>query len=925
VRLADLLAVVRDEFATAADDIDTALAAWMGDEPSHACTHCESLCSTFERLAEVSRLVGLEGQAHAIHLLRDGARQIALADDAAMAEGLAWLAMWRDPLAGSFDHPADATAAQTLLDHVAVGPTPLSGDAIDALRALLLMAPSLPDDAHASQTFDAPTHDDVSIAVPDDVDVDLYESFLAEAPGQLASLGDTVRALARGPVDVARVLEAQRVAHTFKGSGNIIGIRGIGRLAHRMEDVLELAVVEHGALPAPMAHDLEAAAATLDQMIYALRGEESAPTDALERLAALVGWARSIDDGSWPERAAAAPVPAASDAQTMRLAASAPQDLGTHDVEAQVRVPAPRMDRLVRQAGQSLVQTGRLAERAERLAERLTALNAAQASLAARLRELQTQIDRQGVSLRERSQQEGGFDSLEMDRYNELHALVRFVVEAAADSDDMTRGAREDLRAAAQDLSEHERALKAQHAELLRTRLVPFRQIVPRLRRNVSQTAAATGKPVQLVVEGEQIQLDSDVLERLTEPLLHLVRNAVDHGIESAEQRALLGKPAEGTVHLQVSRDGQAVHVRCRDDGGGLDLSAIHAKAISLGLVANEVEPDADTLSRLILLPGFSTRAAANDISGRGVGMDVVAERIRAMKGHLDIQSIPLEGSSFTLRVPATTGSAHALIVETGGERVALATESVVIGLAAGQGELRDDGRLHWGERSWPLASLAERLGLPDGGSQAATLRPAVVLRCGHEEIALSIDRVVEARELILQETGRLLRCMRSIGSGAVRPDGRVLFMLDSDAIGTPDSFSQGSAATRLLRQAVARPRALVVDDSLSMRKTLSQLLHDAGFDVFAARDGFDALEQLARTEIHIVLTDLEMPNLNGLDLTRRLRESPSWRALPVIMISSRGTDKHRARAEQAGVSDYFTKPYSEAELLARVRAHVAA
>jgi len=922
VRLDDLLTVVRDEFASAADDIDAALAAWMG-EPSHAGSHCDSLCSIFDRLAEVSRLIGLEGQAQAIELLRDGARHIALADGAAMAEGLGWLAMWRDPLAGSLADPTDATAAQALLDHLADSPLPPTDDAMDALRALLRAAPSLPDDPEDSAEFDAPTQDDVSIALPEDLDAGLHETFLAESPQQLASLGDTVRALTRGPVDVQRVIEAQRVAHTFKGSGNIIGIRGIGRLAHRMEDVLELAVAENGVLPVPMARDLEAAAATLDQMVYALRGEETAPIDALERLGSLVEWARAIDDGSWPERATAlervVPEPSSKGA-----AAVAPQAVQTPDLEAQVRVAASRMDRLVRQAGQSLVQHGRLAERTKRLDERLAAMGVAQASLAARLRELQTQIDRQGVSLREKSQQDGGFDTLEMDRYNELHALMRFVVETAADGDDVARSLREEVDATALDLTEHERALKAHHGELLRARLVPFLQIVPRLRRNVSQTATATGKPVQLLVEGEQVQLDSDVLERLTEPLLHLVRNAVDHGIESAEQRALLGKPVEGTVHLKVSRDGQTVQVHCSDDGGGLDLLAIHAKAVSLGLIASDAQPDADTLARLILLPGFTTRDAATDISGRGVGMDVVAARIRAMKGHLDIRSTALEGSTFTLRVPATTGSAHALVVEAGGERFALATESVVIGLAAGQGDMRDEGRLHWGERSWPVAVLADRLGLPDDKTRTA-LQPVVVLRCAQEQIALQVDRVLEARELILQDTGRLLRQLRGIGSGALRPDGRVIFMLDADALGTDNGLALASDAATRLRRNTVRRRALVVDDSLSVRKTLSQLLGDAGFDVSTARDGFDALDQLSRHDVDLVLTDLEMPNLNGLDLTRRLRESPSWHALPVVMISSRGTDKHRARAAQAGVSDYFTKPYSEIDLLARIRTLVAA
>ncbi len=422
------------------------------------------------------------------------------------------------------------------------------------------------------------------------------------------------------------------------------------------------------------------------------------------------------------------------------------------------------------------------------------------------------------------------------------------------------------------------------------------------------------------MIEGEQVQLDGDVLERLTEPLLHLLRNAVDHGIENAADRALLGKPAEGTVHLRVTRDGQSVRVEVRDDGAGLDLPAIHAKAVALGLLAADANPDTDVLSRLILLPGFSTRNSVSDVSGRGVGMDVVAERLRAMKGHLDIASVPLEGSTFTLRVPATTGAAHALVVDAGGERFALPTEAVVMGLAAGQAEQRD-GHLHLGEQRWRVTPLVTLLGLPDSEEPAAQ-RPAIVLRVGREQIAVFIDRVVEARELILQDTGRLLRRMRGVGSGVLRSDGRVLFMLDPDALaGSGMAVSADAAQALRQRLRTERRRALVVDDSLSVRKTLSQLLTDAGYEVRTARDGFDALDALAREKADIVLTDLEMPNLNGLDLTRRLRRSDEWRDLPVIMISSRGTDKHRSNAEQVGVSAYLTKPYSDSELLGQVRA----
>jgi len=925
MRLDDFLAVLRAEFAQAADDIDGALAAWMGDEPANALAHCEPIVTTFDKLASVARMVGLEGQALAIEQLRDGVQLLAMSDDNAMAEGLGWMAMWREPLAASFEQPGDAVAAQAIVDHLAAGPAPLPDDAGTDLARLLRQLPELPrDDAESrAAAFAAPDEDDVSIAVPEDVDAGLYETFLADAPDQLALLGDTIRALARGTVEPAALTEAQRVAHTFKGSGNIIGIRGVGKLAHRIEDLLDFAIAQRGSLPAPMGRDLERAAATLDQMVCALRGEEEPPTDALAHLEALIDWARAIDDDSWVERVAAdegstaAAAPAAS--SDTAPATAAPIE-ATAETEAQVRVGAGRLDRLVRRAGQQLVQQGRLADQVRKLDDRLAAMISSHQQLEARLRELQAQIDRQGVSLQEKAAQAGDFDTLEMDRYNELHTLARFVAEMSADGLDLAASARADAREAAAALIEHERALKAQHGELLGARLVPFRHIAARLRRNVSQTAATTGKRVQLVIEGEQTQLDGDVLERLTEPLLHLLRNAVDHGIEkNADDRALLGKPAEGTITLKVSRDGHTIHLECRDDGGGLDLNAIHAKAASLGLIDRNSEVDADALARTILLPGFSTRDAVTDVSGRGVGLDVVAERVRAMKGHLDIATEMLAGTTFTLRVPATTGSAHALVVEAGGERFALPTDSVVIGIAASQVDPRD-GRLHLGDKSWPVKVLAPLLGLADR-IDAPTSRPAVVVRSGREEVALVVDRVLETRELILQDVGRLLRRARGVSSGALRSDGRVMFLLDADALGTAHQAVQAGAAQALRqRMRTERRRALVVDDSHSVRKTLSQLLLDAGYEVRTARDGFEALDQLQRERADIVLTDLEMPNLNGLDLTRRMRNDETMRALPVIMITSRGTDKHRDGAAQAGVNAYLTKPYTDGELLNRVR-----
>ena len=937
MQIDDLMQVMRDEFTSAAADVDDALMAWLGDEPAQAAAHAEPIAALLDRLAQTSRMICLDGLATVLEQLRDTAGLLAMVDEETMGQGLGWLLGWRAAMAPCFERPGEADAADALIEFVQAGPVALPPEACAELRALLLQVPALPaggDDATAA--LPPATEADVSLEVPADVDHGLLETLLNEAPDQLALLGDSVRALVRGTLAPGQLVEAQRVAHTFKGSGNIIGIRGVARLAHRIEDLLDEAQAQGGRLPVAVGRSLDQAVATLDQMVFALRGEEAPPLQAREHMQALLDWINALRDGSWDERAAeavgdvaanpaAVPAEAAHEASPERAREPAREAEGAAAGEAQLRVGVSHLERLVRRAGQTLVQGGRMNEQVRVLEDRLAAIETNNQLLRGRLRELETALERQGVSLQERVQEVGGaFDPLEMDRYNELHALSRFVTELVADELELTRAARADAREAQGLLREHGLALKEQHRELLGARLVPFRHIVARLRRNVSQTAAATGKRARLEVAGELVQLDADVLERLTEPLLHLLRNAVDHGIEPPEERALYGKPEEGVVHLTCSRDGQTVRIDCKDDGRGLDLGAIHAKAVGLGLIDAATEPDAQVLMRTILLPGFSTRDHVTEVSGRGVGMDVVAERVRAMKGHVEIDSAPLEGTRFTLKVPATTGAVHALVVRVAGEQVALPTEAVLMALAADQGE-RAAGRLRYMGHDVACADLATWLGLarPAETRAAAAARPAVLLTVRGERVALEVDAVLDARDLILQDVGPLLRRLPGVGGGALRPDGQVLFVLDVDRIGLARGAQiERDAAVQLRRRMqVQRKRALVVDDSLSVRKALAQLLGDAGYEVEVARDGFEALDALGAAAHDIVLTDLEMPNLNGLDLTRRLRQDAATRELPVILITSRSSDKHRDAAAQAGVSHYMTKPYTDADLLGRVRA----
>jgi chemotaxis protein histidine kinase CheA/ActR/RegA family two-component response regulator len=925
MQLDDLLAVLRSEVAQAADDVDSALAQWMAAaDPTEAEAYVTPIAETFDKLAQVSRMVGLEGHALATEQMRDATLMLAMSDPDEMAAGLGWIALWREPFTAVFESFGRAENAATLVDYLGMGPSPLPPELGEDLRQLLCCMPQLPRDDAASRAaqFADPQPADVSIEISEDIDADLLETFLADAPEQLARLAGTVRALTRGPVDAAELAEAQRVAHTFKGSGNIIGIRGVGKLAHRIEDLIDFAQAQGAELPSPMARDLARATATLDQMVYALRGDEDAPTEALADLVALTTWARAIDDGTWPERVAqVAGSPAAAPAAVLAAPRSRTPETPreTMDGGKQIRVDETHVEALMRRAGQSLVQQARANEQLRGLDARLAQLTASQHALDVRMRELQAQIDRQGVTLQNKAQSEGaGFDSLELDRFNELHSLARLTAEMLTDGQDLTQSARSDVKTISSVLLDQERALKQQHALLTATRLVAFGHIAARLQRNIAQTCDATGKQVDLVIEGESTRLDTAILDRLTEPLLHLLRNAVDHGIEAPEHREMLGKQARGTITLNVAREGSMLRVQCSDDGAGLDLPAIHDKAVALGLIQPDVVPEDNEIARLILLPGFSTRATVSDVSGRGVGLDVVAERVRAMKGRLEIATQTFEGTIFTLRVPASTGVAHALIVETGGCRWALPTDRVVTALPAvlvqREGELvvGADGR-------WSARSLAELVGLEDTADRSA--RAAVVVRGTHGEVALEVDRVLETRELVLQETGSLLRQATGVAGGAVLADGHIIFVLDVDALTARPARVSDEAARSLRRRAEAtRKSALVVDDSHSVRKTVSQLLADAGYEVRTARDGLEAIEALTQRRADIVLTDLEMPNLNGLEMTRQLRERIDPTQLPIVMLTSRDSDKHRASARAAGVSHYLTKPYTDGALLGVMR-----
>jgi len=949
LRTDELLSILREELDSCGPDIDSVLMAWLGD-PQASLDHAHALDEHLRRMSAACEVIGLSGVGRVFEWMGETGLQQAehtlpgmAHEELALGAWLSWMAGWQPPLSRFFETQGQDDAISGIVDFVALSPRPMRLADLHVLAEALRQPPRLPAEMidEAAQSDPDASADDASLQLPDDIDPGLLDVFLQDSPGQLARLASSVQALIEGRASTADVVEAQRVAHTFKGSGNIIGVRAVGILAHHIEDVLAFAASDPTKPPASMLRDLQQAVACLDQMVYALRGDEQAPTDARHWMQRMIEWARMIRSGTvLPEVAAdvrparfdhgSSPVPTGygdtlSSKPTEAPALDAPAR-PANDIEpaptAVLRIDSELVERLIRRAGQGLMRQGRVNEHVLAMERHTKQLMASNARLLQYLRSLEIAVDRQAVSMQEKADESKAFlDPLEMDRYNELHALTRFAAEMAADELDHAQDVRQEIEKAATDLRRQGIDLREQHREMSALRLVPVHKVIARLRRTVSQTAAATGKQAHLVVNGDGVKIDSAMLERLTEPLLHLLRNAVDHGIESPADRELIGKPVSGEVRIAFVRTAGQVRIEVQDDGQGLDLWAIHARAKSLGLLDDETEPTADELSELILLPGFSTRDKVTETSGRGVGLDVVAERVQAMKGRLSIRTEPMSGSTFTLAVPFTGGVEQALVVEVAQVQYALPSAKVVLAVAGVDSRVEGRELVH-GQRRVMRLWLGTWLGLPEPQDLDGAARPHVIVRVGEREIALIVDRIVDSREMILQDIGNFLRRMPGIGSGVLRPDGGVIFLMDVESLASSDTpLRRSEAASRMRRiEPVARKHVLVVDDAISVRKSLQQLLQDAGFEVSVARDGQDALDSLFQRRADIMLTDLEMPTMNGLQLAKRLRSSAPFASIPIVMITSRSSDKHRLLATNAGVDVFLTKPHGDERLLMEMR-----
>jgi chemosensory pili system protein ChpA (sensor histidine kinase/response regulator) len=538
--------------------------------------------------------------------------------------------------------------------------------------------------------------------------------------------------------------------------------------------------------------------------------------------------------------------------------------------------------------------------------------------------ELEKLIDVKDFSRRQ-AHNDVRFDALEMDQYNELHSAVRQLVENATDAREMGHALVDHLSNLDEMLISQEDLNRDTQDTVLHTRMVGVKSVFARLQRAVRQTCRATAKQVELHLSGGETPMDSDALIRIVDPLMHLLRNAIDHGIEDAETRLRNGKAATGNVYLDFQREGNDVVINCRDDGAGLNYDAIRHAAEERDLIGPGVSLDA--LKQLILRANFSTRAQTSQVSGRGIGLDAVHNSVLTLGGTMTVESESGQGCNFEIRLPFNLISSHALLVRAGQNVVALASRGVKQIVHASDGEMRrfgDKTVFQIGADVYPATTLEAVIGdneeRRDGDRRSS--RPVVLAHTDEGVTAVSVESVIGSRDLVVKSLGKLLPKFRGVVGATILGDGHVAAVIDlPDILSNRDAGADfDSAIATDLPTDSNSGFVLVVDDSLSARRALAQFMQDSGYRVRTARDGLEATRLLEDARPVLVLADLEMPRMNGIELTVHLRTTPKTADVPVIMITSRSTSKHREQAQSAGVNAYFTKPYSETKLIDTVR-----
>jgi len=792
----------------------------------------------------------------------------------------------------------------------------------------------------------------IDLANLEGYDPSLAEVFLGEAGELLEGADASVQNWSQDHDQTEPLTDLLRRLHTLKGGARMVGLSPLADMSHELESLLVRVADGRVAVSSDLLRLIERAFDRLHRMLEHAAGDGQVPFDT----AVLMELQRHIGGGSLDEEdeeaeqidhqeatASSATSPAGQE-QEEEAAAQTEEDAEEEGAAERRVVPRLRhemarvrsdlLETSINNAGELSIYRSRVEQQLVNMNMNLTELDRTVERVHTQLRELDIETEAQILSEHRTETSTEGFDPLEFDRYTRLHELSRSLAEAVSDLSSLRSLLASELQQANVLLERQGRVNGDLQDALMRTRMVPFSLSAGRLRRIVRNTAEETGKQAELQLRGVEGEMDRQVLEHILPALEHLLRNAVVHGIEDAKTRKSRGKPAVGQIELLLRREGADMIIEVQDDGGGLDLKAIRAKAEKEEIIEKGAELNESELTELVFRPGFSTASSLTQSAGRGVGMDVVAAEARQVGGSVEVESKPFEGACWRLRLPVTLAITQTLLIRIGRTLypVPLASLSGIQRIPRTELEslmAMDEPAYEYGGNDYRMLSLAQLLGEEALSAEEEAPRvPLLLVDVGGRHVALVADDMEGNREVVVKPVGPQVAHVPGISGATIFGDGSIGLLLDLASLvrslpqlEVQESQSPGMPSPAGL--ADVAPLVMVVDDSITVRRVTQRLLERRGARVLTAKDGVEALEQLQDHKPDVMLLDIEMPRMDGYELAGHMKNDSRLRSIPIIVITSRTGEKHRARADQIGIERYLGKPYQEVELLEAIQSLV--
>lgn len=824
-------------------------------------------------------------------------------------------------------------------------------------------AATLPTAAATGSYFDTLPEDD-------DVPAEILEFFQPEAEEHLQIVSDCLISLEgnNNPEEINRLF---RAIHTVKGSAAQVGLKRLGAIAHRVEDLIgRLRDGEIEPSPAVVDICLESVD-VLKKVLHRQFADESEMRAGVDSLLGRIAEYAPLE----PEEGEITPREASGESaivESSEALAAQPvvRKTGAQPAQAggtakSVRIALERLDRMMNTVGELVINRTRMVGRVSELEKLVETLSFSKERLQGKVSEFQEKYEFNRVNQPRASGAWNSasasqmltsaaagdtsfwseFSELEMDRYDDFNILSRSMAEISADVNEVLTQLQGFIGRVEGDIDEFTKLAHHLQDEFTAARMVPIGTLYSRLSRAVRDAAKSAGKQVDLDLAGSETELDNNIIQQISDPLVHLVRNSVAHGIEHVQDRLENGKAGMGKVSLRAYHRGNHIYIEVEDDGRGIDYERVKQSAMERGLVSPETagrltERD---LREMLFHPGFSTAPVKTELAGRGVGLDVVRANLNVLNGEIDIQSTPGQGTKFTLKVPLTLIISPALFVRCGATSFALPLAVVEEIRRLRADEIEDvGGKLLTKVRDvvTEVVRLDTYLGLPPLEPVNGYFR-MVVANAGNHQIGLVVEEVLGKDEIVIKNLGEYLRRVKLFPGTTIAPDGSLILLIDLNRMvanepnerralqanaSTARIFAPGSAAVArgtIPAEAIDRveqERVIVVaDDSISVRKFVGRMLEKNGYRVILAADGLDAAELVAQHGCHLVITDLEMPRMTGYELMAQLRQSPATRRIPVMVVTSRAGAKHRDRAMKEGAVAFLTKPVQEDQLIAAV------